>query len=114
MFSRFSIRDKIAAVIGLLLLGMVGLGVLAVFKMQAIHSKTVDIQENWLPSVRALGELRAAAINYRSILRGQLLSSDAASKADAERRMQEQEALLERAKSDFFAGGARDLPRLVD
>ncbi len=101
MFTRFSIRDKIAAVIGLLLLGMVGLGVLAVFKMRDINAKTVDIQENWLPSVRALGELRAAAINYRSILRGHLLSSDAASKADAERRMQAQEKLLDKVKSVY-------------
>ncbi len=101
MFSRLSIRDKIAVVIGLLLLGMVGMGALAVVEMRDINAKTVEIQRNWLPSVQALGDLRAAGLNYRSILRGHMLAETAASKADAEKRMQEQANLLDKAKAVY-------------
>jgi methyl-accepting chemotaxis protein len=70
MFSRLSIRNKISIVIAFLLLAMTGMGVLAVTRMQEINAKAVDIQSNWLPSVRALGELRTGVMNYRSVLRG--------------------------------------------
>jgi methyl-accepting chemotaxis protein len=90
MFASISIRNKITIVIALLLLAMTGMGLLAVAKMRAINARTVEIQGSWLPSVRALGDLRTAASNYRSILRGHLLSDTAEGKAAAEQRMQAQ------------------------
>ncbi len=91
MFSRLSIRNKIAIVISLLLVGMTGMGILSIYKMGYINSKTVEIQQSWLPSVRALGQLRTAAVNYRSVLRGHLLSETAEAKAAAEQRLQTQD-----------------------
>jgi len=35
---------------------------------------------SWLPSVRVLGELRAATITYRAIVRSHLLATDEAGK----------------------------------
>jgi methyl-accepting chemotaxis protein len=90
MFSQLSIRNKIAIVISLLLVGLAGMGGLAIMKMRDINARTVEIQSNWLPSVRALGELRRGALNYRSVLRGHLLSETAAGKLDAEKRLQSQ------------------------
>jgi methyl-accepting chemotaxis protein len=48
--------------------------------MYTINSATVDIVNNWLPSVRVLGELRAATITYRAIVRSHLLATDEAGK----------------------------------
>ena len=74
MFSRISIRTKITAVIAFLLLAMTAMGLLSLQKMQSINANTVDIQTSWLPSVQALGELRAGVIAYRNVIREHMLS----------------------------------------
>ena len=60
MLSRLSIRVKIISVISLLLLAMAGMGLLSVLEMNSIHANAADIQTNWLPSVRELGDLDPA------------------------------------------------------
>ena len=62
MFSKFSIRAKITTVVAVLLVAMAGMGLLAVYNMRAINAATVEIATSWLPSVRALGDLRAGVI----------------------------------------------------
>ncbi|TXJ09803.1 MAG: methyl-accepting chemotaxis protein [Afipia sp.] len=74
MLSRLSIRSKITAVLVILLVAMAGLGVFAIRKMQAINANAVDIQTNWMPSVRVLGDLRAGVITYRNVIREHMLS----------------------------------------
>jgi methyl-accepting chemotaxis protein len=74
MFAKFSIRAKITAVVALLLVALTGMGLLAVRNMHAINASTVDITTNWLPAVRALGDLRAGVITYRNTMREHMLS----------------------------------------
>ena len=60
MLARLSIRTKITAVVAFLLVAMSGMGAAERSgTMHAINANTVDIATNWLPSVRALGDLRA-------------------------------------------------------
>ncbi|HMH73662.1 MAG TPA: MCP four helix bundle domain-containing protein, partial [Bradyrhizobium sp.] len=66
MFAEYSIRTKIAGVVAFLLVAMSAMGALNIRQMYTINSATVDIVNNWLPSVRVLGELRAATITYRA------------------------------------------------
>ncbi|KPG02187.1 chemotaxis protein [Rhodopseudomonas sp. AAP120] len=80
MFDRLSIRAKITTVLASLLIVMVALGGVAILKMQSINANTDDIATNWMPSVRALGELRAAGITYRTAVRQHLLSFTAEDK----------------------------------
>jgi methyl-accepting chemotaxis protein len=80
MLARFSIRTKITVVVAFLLLATTGMGLLAVRNMRAINASTVDITTNWLPSVRALGELRAGVIAYRDVIREHLLAETAEEK----------------------------------
>ncbi|WGR95871.1 methyl-accepting chemotaxis protein [Bradyrhizobium sp. ISRA443] len=101
MLSRLSIRNKIAIVISLLLVGMTGMGLLAILKMRDINSKTVEIQNSWLPGVRTLGDLRAGANNYRSILRGHMLSETAEAKAEAETRLRAQVELSNKTRQAY-------------
>jgi methyl-accepting chemotaxis protein len=86
---RLSIRAKMTIVIALLLTLTAGLGLLAVRNMRAINANAVDIQSNWLPSVRALAELRSGTINYRNIVRKHLLAETPAAKAAADKRLEE-------------------------
>ncbi len=80
MFAKYSIRTKITGVVAFLLVAMSAMGALNIRQMYTINSATVDIVNNWLPSVRVLGELRAATITYRAIVRSHLLAADEAGK----------------------------------
>lgn len=59
MLAKPSIRAKIALVIMFLLVAMTGMGLISAVKLEAIYAGAADIQTNWLPSVRSLGDLRA-------------------------------------------------------
>jgi methyl-accepting chemotaxis protein len=85
MLAHTSIRAKITVVVAFLLLAMTGMGLLAVRNMRAINASTVDITTNWLPSVRALGDLRAGVITYRNVIREHMLSETAEEKLAAEK-----------------------------
>jgi methyl-accepting chemotaxis protein len=74
MLARYSIRAKIIAVVAFLLVAMTGMGLLAVRNMRAINANSVDIVSNWMPSIRALGDLRAGVITYRNVIREHMLS----------------------------------------
>ena len=80
MFAKYSIRSKITVVVAFLLVALSAMGALNIRQMHTINSATVDIVNNWLPSVRVLGELRAATITYRAIVRSHLLATDEAGK----------------------------------
>ncbi len=53
---------------------MTAMGLLALQKMQSINANAVDIQTSWLPSVQALGDLRAGVITYRNVVREHMLA----------------------------------------
>ena len=87
MFARLSIRAKITAVVAFLLVAMTGMGLLAVMNMRSLNASTVDINTNWLPSVRVLGDLRAGIITYRNVIREHMLAETAEDKAAAEKTL---------------------------
>jgi methyl-accepting chemotaxis protein len=80
MLAKYSIRAKMTAVVAFLLVAMSLMGALNIRQMYAINSSTIDITTSWLPSVRVLGELRAATITYRAIVRSHLLATDEATR----------------------------------
>jgi methyl-accepting chemotaxis protein len=88
MLSKLSIRSKIILVVAFLLVVMTGMGLLAVRNMHAINASTVDITTNWLPSVRALGELRAGVITYRNVIREHMLGETIEEKDSSEKVLQ--------------------------
>jgi methyl-accepting chemotaxis protein len=85
--SKLSIRAKIIAVIALMLVAMAGLGMLAIRSMQAINAHTVDIADNWLPSVRVLGEMRADINLLRIALRAHVMAETLEDKTAGEKRL---------------------------
>jgi methyl-accepting chemotaxis protein len=88
MFANMSIRAKIIMVVAFLLIAMTGMGLLAVRNMRSMNANTVDIATNWLPSVRALGELRAGTITYRNVIREHMLSETLDEKLATEKVLQ--------------------------
>nr|WP_041756298.1 methyl-accepting chemotaxis protein [Bradyrhizobium sp. ORS 278] len=87
--SKLSIRLKIISVIAFLLVVMAGMGLLSLRSMRDINARTVDISTNWLPSVRALGALRADINVYRLTLRAHVMALTAEAKANNDKRMAE-------------------------
>lgn len=84
MLATISIRAKIISVVACLLVAMAGMGLFAVMKMRAMNANTVDITTNWMPSVRVLGEIRAAVITYRNVVREHMLAEKLDEKLEAE------------------------------
>jgi len=103
MLAKLSIRAKIIAVISVLLVVMAAMGVFAIRQMQAINANAVDIQTNWLPSVRLLGELRANTITYRVVVRSHILAPDAAGKAAAEKTMETVAQSIDKSRKTYEA-----------
>jgi methyl-accepting chemotaxis protein len=87
MLAQYSIRAKITAVVAFLLLAMTGMGLLAVKNMRSLNASTVDINTNWLPSVRILGELRAGLLTYRNVVREHMLAETAEEKQAMEKTL---------------------------
>ena len=85
MLARLSIRAKITAVVALLLIPMMGMGLFSVWTMRTIHANAVDIQTNWLPSIRVLGNMRATTIDVRNLIRELMLSETAEQMATTRR-----------------------------
>lgn len=89
MFAKLPIRTKITAVVAGLLLALIATSAFATWKMQVINAAVVDIQTNWLPSVRVLGDLRASTITYRTAVRQHLLIDRAEDKAEFDKRIEQ-------------------------
>src|ERR1700743_1796588 len=87
MFAKLSIRSKIIALVSFLLVAIAGMGLLAVQEMRAMNTNTVDITTNWMPSVRVLGELRAAVITYRNVIREHMLAETLEEKLAVEKTL---------------------------
>ncbi|MEH2481937.1 methyl-accepting chemotaxis protein [Nitrobacteraceae bacterium AZCC 2146] len=101
MLASLSIRAKITVVVSFLLLAMSAMGALAIKQMYAINGATTDIVTSWLPSVRVLGEVRAASITYRAVVRAHLLASDAAGKQAQEEVLAKYSDALEKARKTY-------------
>jgi methyl-accepting chemotaxis protein len=101
MLAKYSIRTKIITVVALLLVAMTGMGLLAVRNMRAINANTVDIATNWLPSVRALGELRNAVVINRTIVREHILAETLEDKLRVEKAFAENLELIAKIRREY-------------
>jgi methyl-accepting chemotaxis protein len=108
--SRYSIRSKIIAVITFMLVAMSGLGLLAIRSMQAINDHSVDIAENWLQSVRVLGDLRADINLFRVALRSHVMALTSEDKVGVDKRLAGilDNIVKERKKYEALVTGAEE------
>jgi methyl-accepting chemotaxis protein len=105
MLARTSIRTKITAVVAFLLLAFAASGGFALLKMNTINANAVDMQTNWLPSVRALGDLRSGVLGYRSVVRAHMLAETLEEKLTVEKLlavMVERDAKIRRVYEDLI------------
>jgi len=76
-------------------------GAVALLQMRSINASTIDIASNWLPSVRTIGELRAAGITYRTVIRQYMLSFTAEEKQAMEKTLETVTANVNKARAAY-------------
>ena len=98
---QISIRAKLIAIITLLLLAMTGLGFLAIQSIQNLNAHTAKIANDWLPSVRSLGELRSAVNLNRAQLRAYMMADTQEERATLEKVMGSTLASIKRTQDAY-------------
>ncbi|MCE4555688.1 methyl-accepting chemotaxis protein [Roseateles cellulosilyticus] len=88
------------AFVALTLLTLI-VGVVGVVNMARVNASTEEIARSWLPSVRVLGNMRAAANQIRRAEGDHLLSTTDAQRAAAEARLAEARATLAKRETEY-------------
>ncbi|WP_232630284.1 methyl-accepting chemotaxis protein [Methylobacterium sp. Leaf118] len=101
-FQTLSIRNKLIASFALLTGFLLGVGILGLVSMQILRDDALTIERNWLPSVRALGEIDTLSARMNSVMLRHTQATDpqmvAGMEKDFERfgtRIAERQALYE-------------------
>jgi len=100
MLSRLSISAKLFAIVTFLFLVIASIGGFAFLQMRSINAAAHDIQAQWLPSVRWIGEMRTQSARYRAVLRDHLIVSDA-ERADVDKNLAARQADYETAAKSY-------------
>ena len=117
MLAKYAISTKLIFVVSFLILTMAVSGGLALIQMRMINSSAQEIQTEWLPSVRWIGEMRVQSARYRGVLRDHLVVAEAdrasvdsnlaARKADYEKAAQNYEPLISSVAERELAEGIK-------
>ncbi|CAO3358296.1 methyl-accepting chemotaxis protein [Azospirillum melinis] len=99
--SHVSIRSKSIAALAFLSIMTVALGLFSVVQLGAVNDRAADVRDNWLPSVEALGKLKATVYRYRTIEGAMLAVDDKARIAAEDRSLDEIAAAIGRDQSVY-------------
>jgi methyl-accepting chemotaxis protein len=105
MIRTWTLRGKLMAAFSAVALLTALLAGVALLKLAELNANTVEIGENWLPSVEVLGDLESDAPRMRLLQVRQVLASDAATRSAVDR-------LLEQRASQF-AGHSATYAKLI-
>ena len=100
VLARLSISSKLFAIVLFLFLVIATIGGIAFLQMRAINAAAQDIQSQWLPSVRWIGEMRVQSARFRAVLRDHLIVPDA-ERADVDKNLAARKADFEKAAKAF-------------
>jgi len=103
MLSRFSIRSKIVAVVVILLAATTTMGVLALREIREIDTRLAEVQNSWLRSILALGEIQATILRYQTAVRDHLLADGPSVEAQIEQHVQTLERSLQSVFGEYEA-----------
>ena len=98
--SKLSISAKLFAIVSFLFLVIAIIGGFAFLQIRAINAAAHDIQAQWLPSVRWVGEMRVQSARYRAVLRDHLIVADA-ERPDVDKNLAARKADFEKAAKAY-------------
>lgn len=100
MIARLSISTKLFAIVSFLFAVIAAVGGFAFLEMRSINTAAQDIQAQWLPSIRWVGEMRVQSSRFRSVLRDHLIVADA-ERADVDKNLAARKADFEKAAKAY-------------
>jgi methyl-accepting chemotaxis protein len=100
-FRDISIRTKIAVSLGILVLTMCATGWFSADRLMRVHETTVDINTNWLPSIRYIGEARYNMARHRAIISRHVMATEPDQKIQIEGRFRLAEKNVEDARKHY-------------
>jgi two-component system, OmpR family, sensor kinase len=98
-----SIRFHLAAVFLLFFMLVVVLGSFSIWRLSNFNLLSADVAEIWLPTTRALGDLNNYTSDFRAFEGSELLSSDPAEAAQAEKQMEGLDRTIAASEREFEA-----------
>jgi len=84
VLNRLTIRGKMLAAFGVLLLFVIGNSVFSTYEIRQVNAGMREIRETWLPTVRALGQLQFAVSRERTRAARMIASETAEERASVE------------------------------
>ncbi|KAB1071654.1 methyl-accepting chemotaxis protein [Methylobacterium planeticum] len=96
-----SIRTKLIAAFSLLTLFIVGLGLLGLGSTQRMREQALEIETNWLPSIRTLGEIDTLTARSSALVLRHTQASDPALVAGIEKDMERFSKKLDEKKATY-------------
>ena len=81
------ISTRLAGTFGLLVLLLVGLAVAAYSQLSSIHDDTLDLADNWLPSVQVVNQMQTQATGNRVSVATHILNTDEAAMGGIEQEI---------------------------
>jgi methyl-accepting chemotaxis protein len=100
VLARLSISAKLFAIVSFLFFVIASIGGFAFLEMRSINAAAQDIQTQWLPSVRWIGEMRVQSARFRAVLRDHLIVVDA-ERADVDKNLAARKADFEKAQKAY-------------
>jgi methyl-accepting chemotaxis protein len=100
VLTRLSIGTKLFAIVSFLFLVIAIIGGIAFLQMRAINAAAQDIQAQWLPSVRWIGEMRVQSARFRAVLRDHLIVPDA-ERVDVDKNLAARKADFDKAATAY-------------
>jgi methyl-accepting chemotaxis protein len=100
VLSRLSISAKLFTIVSFLFLAIAVIGGFAFLQMRSINIAAQDIQAQWLPKVRWIGEMRVQSARYRAVLRDYLIVAEA-ERADVDKNLAARKADFEKAAKAY-------------
>ena len=97
----FSVGKRTGFGFALVTLLLAVLGIVAYVQIDRVHSELNDIKNNWLVSIRALGEIKSNYSQYRRVETQFLLSTDAAAFQRYDARLVVTQEAIEKARAIY-------------
>ncbi|MCJ2062690.1 MCP four helix bundle domain-containing protein [Methylobacterium sp. J-088] len=102
-FQSMSIRSKLIAAFSVLLLFLGGLSTVGLWSASTINGSLLDVETNWLPSVRTASQVDALTGRYVTSMLRHILSTDAQMLASIDKDLSERGDKLEQATKAYEA-----------
>jgi methyl-accepting chemotaxis protein len=100
VLTKLSISAKLFTIVSFLFLAIAIIGGFAFLQMRSINVAAQDIQTQWLPKVRWIGEMRTQSARFRAVLRDYLIVAEA-ERADVDKNLAARRADFEKAANAY-------------